>query len=255
APKDALITPINEAKSELLARTSPSLYDVLIAFCGGAAGIIAMCSKGKGNVIPGVAIATALMPPLCTAGYGIGTGHLLYFLGAFYLYFINTVFICFATFLGVRLMRFEKKTFIDPGRAQKARRIITSIVIVTMIPALLLTINIVRKSIFENNVQEFVRNELKQDGTEIISTETNSKTYKLQVVTVGREIEENTLNNAQHNMRNYGLEKYYLTVIQGTQNNKSQLYDIQSMMEKEHQENMKAVEAVLMKEGRNAVVQ
>ena len=87
-----LISPFNEMQSELLARTSPTLYDVLIAFCGGAAGIVAICTKGKGNVLPGVAIATALMPPLCTAGYGIATGHLFYFLSAFYLFFINTVF-------------------------------------------------------------------------------------------------------------------------------------------------------------------
>ena len=91
-----LITPLGEAQSELLARTSPTIYDVLIATFGGAAGILALCTKGKGNVIPGVAIATALMPPLCTAGYGLATGHFLYFLGAFYLFFINTVFISLA---------------------------------------------------------------------------------------------------------------------------------------------------------------
>lgn len=95
-----LLTPLGDARSELLARTSPTLYDVLIATCGGAAGIIALCTKGKGNVIPGVAIATALMPPLCTAGYGLATGHWLYFLGAFYLFFINTVFISLATYVG-----------------------------------------------------------------------------------------------------------------------------------------------------------
>ena len=100
------LTPLNEAQSELLARTSPTLYDVLIALCGGAAGILAMATKGKGNVIPGVAIATALMPPLCTAGYGLAMGHLYYFFGAFYFFFINTVFICLSTFLGVRLFKF-----------------------------------------------------------------------------------------------------------------------------------------------------
>ena len=103
-----LITPLGEAQSELLARTSPTIYDVLIATFGGAAGILALCTKGKGNVIPGVAIATALMPPLCTAGYGLATGHFLYFLGAFYLFFINTVFISLATYVGVRLMHFHR---------------------------------------------------------------------------------------------------------------------------------------------------
>lgn len=106
------LSPITEAQSELLARTSPTLYDVLIALCGGAAGILAVATKGKNNVIPGVAIATALMPPLCTAGYGLAMGNISYFLGAFYLYFINTVFIAFTTCVGVRLMHFHRKKIV-----------------------------------------------------------------------------------------------------------------------------------------------
>ena len=104
-----LITPLSDAQSELLARTTPTIYDVLIATCGGAAGFIALCTKGKSNVIPGVAIATALMPPLCTAGYGLATGHILYFLGAFYLFFINTVFISLSTYVGTRLLHFRRE--------------------------------------------------------------------------------------------------------------------------------------------------
>ena len=92
-----LFTPLDEVQSELLARTSPTIYDVLIALMGGLAGIVALATKEKGNVIPGVAIATALMPPLCTAGFGLATGNLLYFLGAFFLYFIDSVFISLAT--------------------------------------------------------------------------------------------------------------------------------------------------------------
>ena len=130
-----LISPLSEAQSELLARTSPTLYDVLIAFCGGAAGVIALCTRGKGNVIPGVAIATALMPPLCTAGYGLATGHLLYFLGAFYLFFINTVFIALATFAGVRLMKFHQHEDLSDEQARIERRWIMSLVILTIIPA------------------------------------------------------------------------------------------------------------------------
>lgn len=105
-----LISPLNEARSELLARTTPTIYDVLIAFFGGMAGIVASSTRLKGNVIPGVAIATALMPPLCTAGFGIASGNFSYFFGAFYLYMINSVFIAFATTLGVKLMHFSKKT-------------------------------------------------------------------------------------------------------------------------------------------------
>ena len=107
-----LFTPLDEVQSELLAR---------IALFGGLAGIVALATKEKGNVIPGVAIATALMPPLCTAGFGLATGNLLYFLGAFYLYFINSVFISLATFLGVRFMHFKRKQFVDKEREKMVK--------------------------------------------------------------------------------------------------------------------------------------
>ena len=119
-----LFTPLNEAQSELLARTSPTIYDVFIALFGGLAGVVALSTKDKGNVIPGVAIATALMPPLCTAGFGLATGNLIYFLGAFYLYFINSVFISVATFIGVRVMHFQRKEFVDKAKEKKVRQYI-----------------------------------------------------------------------------------------------------------------------------------
>jgi len=132
-----LISPLGEAQSELLARTSPTLYDVLIAFFGGAAGIIALSTRGgkSGNVLPGVAIATALMPPLCTAGYGIASGNLFFFLGAFYLFFINTVFISLATTIGVRMMKFPPHSFLSTDKAKKARHILTGVIIATTAPA------------------------------------------------------------------------------------------------------------------------
>jgi len=104
------ITPLHEAQSELLARTSPSLWDVFVAFIGGLAGIVAGTRKEKSNVIPGVAIATALMPPLCTAGFGLAIGNLYYFFGAIYLYFINSLFICISTFL-INSVLNDLKTF------------------------------------------------------------------------------------------------------------------------------------------------
>jgi uncharacterized hydrophobic protein (TIGR00271 family) len=108
-----LLTPLREAQSEILARTYPTIWDVFIAFLGGLAGIIAITRKDKGNAIPGVAIATALMPPLCTAGYGIASGNFLFFLGAFYLFFINSVFISLSTFLIVRFLKFPQINFVD----------------------------------------------------------------------------------------------------------------------------------------------
>ena len=234
-----LLTPLSDAQSELLARTSPTLYDVLIAFCGGAAGIIATCTKGKSNVIPGVAIATALMPPLCTAGFGLGTGHIMYFLGAFYLFFINTVFICLATLGGVKLMHFEKKVFLSPERERRVRHIVTTVVVVTMIPAAIVTANIVKKSIFDSNVSNFVKSELAQTGTQVISTEVDKESLMLRVVAVGREFGEAAIDEAESRMGNYGLDKYRLAIIQGAQSDSilllnNKLSQISASREEEH---------------------
>ena len=210
-----LITPLGEAQSELLARTSPTIYDVLIATFGGAAGILALCTKGKGNVIPGVAIATALMPPLCTAGYGLATGHFLYFLGAFYLFFINTVFISLATYVGVMLMHFHRLEFNNQALAKKAQRMVMGIAIVTMIPATFMTIGIVRRSIFDNKVNSFVKVELSQPGTQVLSSNIDEDNQVLNIVAVGKEINNATEEAAKKRMEQYGLGKYTLNIIQG----------------------------------------
>lgn len=227
------VTPLNEAQSELLARTSPTLYDVFIALCGGAAGILALSTKGKGNVIPGVAIATALMPPLCTAGYGLAMGNAVYFFGAFYLFFINTVFICLATFIGVRLMHFKLKQQSTAERFSKVRNYIIAIVVVTMVPALFMTVNIIKRTIFDNNVRRFVKNELAFSGTYIISNDADKRGKVLSVVAVGKEIGGKEIEQAQHRMGYYGMDGFRLSVVQGSRSDSllmlsSKLSDVSS---------------------------
>ena len=209
------ISPITEAQSELLARTSPTLYDVLIALFGGAAGILAISTKSKNNVIPGVAIATALMPPLCTAGYGLAVSNTSYFFGAFYLYFINTVFIAFTTCIGVRLLHFHRKKFVDREKMKRVNYYIISIVIITMLPAGYMTWSIIKQSVTENNIEKFVRDELDNSGTYIISHEYDSKTKTLSVVAIGKPISVGAIAKAQKSMADYKLGDYTLKVIQG----------------------------------------
>lgn len=212
-----LITPLTEAQSELLARTSPTLYDVLIALCGGAAGILALSTRGSGNVIPGVAIATALMPPLCTAGYGLAMGEPSFFFGAFYLYFINTVFITLTTFVGVRMLRFKQKQFIDAARMVTVKRYIIGIVVLTMLPAAYMTVQIIRQSVLENNSNRFVRNELAFKGTQIISQNFDAKHKTLNIVAVGKIISKEEIAKAEKMLESYNLEDYKLHIIQGLQ--------------------------------------
>jgi uncharacterized hydrophobic protein (TIGR00271 family) len=211
------VTPLNEAQSELLSRTSPSLYDVLIALLGGAAGILAICTKGKGNVIPGVAIATALMPPLCTAGYGLAVGRMSFFFGAFYLFFINSVFIALATFIGVKMLKFKTRQINKSSRLAKVSRYIIGIVVITMLPAAYMTVQIIRQSVLNNNIRKFVKNELNFKGTQIISQHHDESNKTLNIVAVGKIISAEDINKASALMDDYQIDDYSLNIIQGSQ--------------------------------------
>lgn len=245
------VSPLSEARSELLARTSPTLYDVLIALFGGAAGIMALCNKGKGNVIPGVAIATALMPPLCTAGYGLATGKITYFLGAFYLFFINTVFIALATYIGVKSLHFHYKQSANKEQEKTVRKYLLGIVVITVIPACFMTLNIIQKSIFENDVKNFINKEIKQAGTQIISFDTDKSDSTLRIVAVGKEIADTSILRAQKRMHFYDLKDYHLQIIQGSNSSEISLLKDEilnkgnvnySNLLKESQENLQAMQ-------------
>ena len=213
-----LISPISEAQSELLARTSPTIYDVLIAFFGGLAGIVAGSTKSKGNVIPGVAIATALMPPLCTAGFGLATGNLSYFLGAFYLYFINTVFISLSTYIVVRVLKYPNKEFLDKKRAMVVRRYMMVIVTCTIIPSLYLTYRVLRNTVFDEQVRSFVNKELDFPNTQVLSRTVAVDTAgrkALNVVLLGDEVPDMMIETARARMRDYGLGGIGLNIQQG----------------------------------------
>lgn len=211
------LTPFQGVQSELLARTEPTIYDVLIAFFGGAAGIVAASIKDKGNVIPGVAIATALMPPLCTAGYGIATGNLAFFAGASLLYFINTVFIAVATTFGVFLLRFRRKHFVDPQRCKFVHRMILAIAILTMIPAGYMTVRMMRTSLFDKQLSNFVQHSLNWKGTQVISQHLYGDSV-LQIVALGKEVTPEQKKKAQKELNEHSRLKHLkLAVIQGNE--------------------------------------
>jgi uncharacterized hydrophobic protein (TIGR00271 family) len=211
------ITPLHEASSELLARTTPSIWDVFIAAFGGLAGIIAITRIEKSNVIPGVAIATALMPPLCTAGYAIASGNLYFFLGAIYLYFINSVFICLGTYLIIRYMKFHKKEFEDKVYEKKVRRYILMITIITVIPSIYLAYRIVDRSIFESNAKLFIQNELNFGETQVVSKvfKYNPDGNEVDLLLLGKQIEAAQLDSLKTKLTKYRLEGTKLIIRQG----------------------------------------
>ena len=227
-----LISPsVSEGQSELLARTSPTIYDVFIALFGGAAGFIALSTTKKGSVIPGVAIATALMPPLCTAGFGLATGNLIYFLGAFYLYFINSVFICVATYLGVRVMSFSRLKYVDKEREKKVRKYIIWVVVLTMIPAVYLTYGILNDTIYDGSVNRFVNEQLSFENAQVVDKKVEKRDAgkELRVVLVGKEVPDSTILLAQRRMADYNLGDTKLVVLQGVSGQQAATMDITSV--------------------------
>ncbi|MFD2521974.1 DUF389 domain-containing protein [Emticicia soli] len=162
------ISPFKEAQSELLARTSPNIYDVLIAFFGGLVGVVAITRVEKGNPIPGGSIATALMPPLCTAGFGIATANWNYFLGAMYLYFINCVFICIATLLIVKYLKYPIKKDIDVKHQQQVKYGISFIIVVMLLPSMYFAYRLFDKQQFDQRIDSFIENEFTRKGHTVI---------------------------------------------------------------------------------------
>lgn len=212
-----LITPIDIAQSELLARTTPSLWDVFIAFFGGLAGVVAATRKEKSNAIPGVAIATALMPPLCTAGFGLATANYYYFFGAMYLYCINSIFICISTFLIIRLMKFRRKTFVAEGQRRRIPRYILLTIIVTILPSIYLTYGIVHKSLFENAAKQFVDEQFRFDNTLVVSRtfRYDGDRPRINVLLIGQQLRETTIDSIRKKLPAYDLGDALLTVRQG----------------------------------------
>lgn len=213
-----MISPLKEVQSELLARTQPAIWDVGIAFFGGLAGIVAFSIKHRSNVIPGVAIATALMPPLCTAGYGLGTLQFNYFIGAFYLFFINSVFICLATFLIVRYLNFPTKEFLDKRREKRVKRYISFVVVATILPSIYLAYDIVSKSIFTRNAKAFVEQYFDFDKTRVLSPTFEYKSRDssiIDVTLIGQYIDEELINFIKGKMPESGLNKTKLIIHQG----------------------------------------
>ena len=211
------ITPLHEAQSELLARTSPSTWDVFIAFFGGMAGMVAASRKEKSNVIPGVAIATALMPPLCTAGFGLAMGNWYFFFGAIYLYFINSVFIAIATFIMARYLRLHKKVFETPGAEKKVTRYVILIVVITILPSIYMAYRIVNRSIFESNARKFVEEQFHFNNTQVVSKsfKYSGEKKSIDLLLIGNILDKPMIDSLKNHMNRYRLRNVTLTIRQG----------------------------------------
>lgn len=210
-----LITPLDEPQSELFNRTKPTLWDVGVAFFGGLAGIVAGTRQEKSNVIPGVAIATALMPPLCTAGYGLANGEWMFVLGAFYLFIINSVYIALSTLLIVRFLKFPSRSFVDPKVKKWTRNIITTAILLTVVPSLILAYSMVSDLYFQRNAQAFIEKELSFPGTFISGTRIAEDAKRIEVGIIGGPVPEEMIRMAESKLPDYGLKGTQLSITQG----------------------------------------
>jgi uncharacterized hydrophobic protein (TIGR00271 family) len=170
------ISPFKEVQSEILARTSPNIYDILIAFFGGLVGVIAVTRVEKGNPIPGVAIATALMPPLCTAGYALATGNYVFFGGAMYLYTINCVFICIATFIIVKFLKYPIVQHIDLKHQKQVKNGITALILVMILPSIYFAYKLFDEKKYKQRTEEYIENVFPQKEYTLIYKKTNFRT-------------------------------------------------------------------------------
>ncbi|MCH5227535.1 MAG: TIGR00341 family protein [Muribaculaceae bacterium] len=213
-----LISPQYEGSSQLLARTSPSIYDVFVALFGGGAGFVSIACRNKGQVMPGVAIATSLMPPLCTAGYGIATWQAHFFLGALYLFFTNMIFILFATWIGVKILKYKGVVYQNTARNKRLQTFVTIVVFCTVGVSCFLTYQMIRKNIFMARAQEFVEQQMVFPNTQVLSHKeyiSNGKKY-IDVTLIGTALPKDSLQLAMVNkMDSMGLGGTILQIKQG----------------------------------------
>ncbi len=221
-----LISPQYEGASQLLARTSPSIYDVFVALFGGAAGILSIAAKNKGQVLPGVAIATSLMPPLCTAGYGLATLQPHFLFGALYLFFTNMIFIFFAAWIGVKLMGFKPVVYQNKKRAKKMQVVAYTIVALTIGISVYLTAVMIKRNIFIDNASKFVQEEMVFPNTQVLSHNEyikNGKKY-IDVTLIGEALPKDSLQLAMMNkLDSVGLGGTVLNIKQGFSLSKTEL--------------------------------
>lgn len=210
-----LVSPLGDPTMELQSRTYPTLLDVLIALFGGLAGIVALSRKQQLNAIPGVAIATALMPPLCTAGFGIASQQWNFFFGAFYLFFINAVFIALATYLMVKYLEFPVADAVNPKTEQRYRLMLTLIAIVALVPSAYFLYTVYRKEVIENEINEFVLAPIERQGNEILKWELVQKDsiMQIKVYNSGKPVSDSMRQQIDSILHLHNMKNYFLSAI------------------------------------------
>lgn len=210
------ISPFKDVQSEILARTSPNIYDILIAFFGGIVGVIAVTRVEKGNPIPGVAIATALMPPLCVAGFGLATGNWSFFFGAIYLYSINCVFIGIATFLIIKYLKYPPKKQVDERQQKQVRNMITILILVMLVPSAYLAYSLYNEQQLKKNIDRFVNEEFVENGYTVVykKTDLKSANKKIELGFLTKRFDQKEIDLYNKKLKKYAVPNTKLVILQ-----------------------------------------
>ncbi len=209
------LSPFKAVQSELLSRTSPTIYDVIIAFFGGLTGAITITRKDKGNPLPGVAIATALMPPLCTAGYGIATWNFSFFFGALYLYLINCTFILIATIIIIKFLNFGKIGQIDTKYKKKIKNILYGVIILVLLPSIYFAYILFDKQKFIENSAKFIEKEFIEHGYTVVyqrTTYESSGANKIELAFLTRNMTQNQIDSMSKRLAIYNIKNTKLEI-------------------------------------------
>ena len=219
------ISPFKEVQPELVSRTSPNIYDILIAFFGGIVGAVAITRVEKGNPIPGVAIATALMPPLCTAGFGLATANLKYFLGAMYLYGINCIFICISTFLIVKYLSYPIKKQLDETTQKKVKYYISTLLIIFILPSIYFAYLLFEEKKFQHEINVFTEKEFTEKGFTIVYKKSvfNKNPKRLELGFLSKRFNESEIKELNNRLKEYDLKNTKLIIKQDTTDLKSDI--------------------------------
>jgi uncharacterized hydrophobic protein (TIGR00271 family) len=209
------VSPLGNATPEIMARIKPTSLDILIAFFGGIAGTVAITRSKMASAIPGVAIATALMPPVCTAGFGLASGQYEYFLGAIYLFFINTVFISFSSNIVVRYMKFPFKDYLDRKKVFRARIIIIIFITLVAVPSFFIFVGVLKDVRLNKNLDRFVREEIQHNDLKVIEwkyiPQKNSANI-LNVYAVGSKFTQGKKDSLDKFLSDYGIENTKISI-------------------------------------------
>ncbi|MDT2827789.1 MAG: TIGR00341 family protein [Enterococcus viikkiensis] len=227
------LSPITYASSEILARTQPTIWDAIIAIFGGIAGMIGARKKEMNNIVPGVAIATALMPPLCVVGYGIYERNLDYFLGASYLFLVNVSCIILTSFIVLQIFRISTRKVVKKGEEKKRNYAMILIAVLVLLPSIFSAGSLVKKQVDEQQVKKYVANEF--SDYYVLNQDIDAENHQLSIDIIGSELTKSKITQLQKKLADYRLKNYQLSVRQVADSEALSLKDLDRYLENQQE--------------------